>query len=210
MPEEDIAKQIEERLAQLPEDIREAVLASDFDEKVLAIGKAHNLHIDQSQLLGNEIYVVMLGMADMADFVGNVAAQVRVSEEEAEKIATDVGAQIFAPIRESLKKMYEGGGEEAANPLPQNPPEASTKSVVIPSSIAAEKTPVQAQNPVTPAAPISPKPPVPATDMHPAEIVLAEKTIQTAPAAPKPATEAKLEPPKPGIYKADPYREPIE
>jgi hypothetical protein len=53
--------------------------------------------------------------------------------------------------------------------------------------------------------------------MHQAETMLSQKTVEVAPAAsvaPKtpatPATTAKSEPPKPGIYKADPYREPIE
>ncbi|HVV15185.1 MAG TPA: hypothetical protein VHD55_02185 [Candidatus Paceibacterota bacterium] len=236
MPEQDTAKQIEERIAQLPVDVQEAVLASDFDEKVLAIGKSHNLHIDQSQLLGNEIYMVMLGMSDTADFVNSIEKEVRVSKEEAEKIATDVNAKILAPIRESLKRMYEQEGEAPAPTVPSSMPSTSQKSVVMPSSVAAAKAavpqapamavpakpippvsvPVPAAPmpvPATPATPITsmmPKPPAATPDLRSAERVLTEKTVQVPVPTPPQVASSSTVPAKPGAYKADPYREPIE
>ncbi len=110
------------------------------------VASAHNLHIDQSQLLGNEISMVMLGMVSAADFASNVAQEVRVSKEEAERIAADVNTKIFAPIRESLKKMYEQGEEVPASTTSQ-------KSVVMPSSLATSKPAM----PQTPAVAVPPK-----------------------------------------------------
>jgi hypothetical protein len=221
MAEEDIAKQIEERLAQLPDDIRDAILASDFDQKVQNIGRAHNLHIDQSQLLGNEIYMLMLGMGDTKDFADNVVKEVHVSKEEADKIAADVNAKILAPIRESMKRTYEDAPATASTA-----PAASTKSVVMPSSIAAAPKPPMPPAAAVPPAPVKPACPlhmsvpppampmspirtVPPPDMHAAEVVLKEKTLQV-PAPPAGAAPTTPPPPKPQAYKADPYREPIE
>ena len=236
MENDDFAKQVEERLAQLPEDIQNAIMASDFDQKMQAIGRAHNLHIDQAQQLGNETLLVMLGVSPMSGFTDDIIQEVRVSKEEADKIIADINTQILAPIRESMKKTYE---ESASTPtsVPQNPPAMNTKSVVMPSAVGAPRPAVpqmtsstipstiasftppatipkimQGSTP-TPTAMPMPKPPMPAPDMHPAEIMLTEKTLQV-PAPVKPASDAANPPPdappKPEAYKADPYREPIE
>ncbi|HVZ76012.1 MAG TPA: hypothetical protein VG934_01935 [Candidatus Paceibacterota bacterium] len=164
MPEQnDIAKQIEERIAQLPEDIRNAVLASDFDQKIQAIGKAHNLHIDQAQQLGTETSLVMLGVLPMSDYADNIAREVRVSRTEADKIIADVNTQIFAPIRESMKRTYEEAS--TAQAAPANPPAmgmSNGKSVVMPSRAAAQ-TPVPVMPPVPPSRPVPKMPPAPDT-----------------------------------------------
>lgn len=243
MPEEDITKQIEERIAQLPQDVRDAIAASDLDDKIRSIGTTHNLHIDQTEALDAEVYLVMLGINSPEDFISGLVEEVRVSKEEAEKIAADVNAQILAPIRESLKRAYTALGEA---PAQQTPPAASQKSVVMPSSLAAK--PPAAQTMPTPSAPAPapsappmppkpaaamptppvppappspltsamPKPPIKAPDLHPAEVMLKEKTLQMPatpppmPPAPGAAAAPKPEAPKPQPYAADPYREPIE
>ncbi|HWB33828.1 MAG TPA: hypothetical protein VG753_00690 [Candidatus Paceibacterota bacterium] len=163
--QDDITKQIEARLEQLPEDIRNAILASDFDQKIQAIGKAHNLHIDQSQQLGNETLLVMLGVSPMSGFSDDIAREVRISKGDADKIIADINAQIFAPIRESMKHAYEEASAPA-EPAEMNPPAmnmSSSKSVVMPSRAAAMQTPDPLVPPVPPMRPGPAMPPTPAT-----------------------------------------------
>ena len=244
MDNDETTKQIEERLAQLPEDIQNAILSSDFDQKMQAIGRAHNLHIDQAQQLGSETLLVMLGVSPITGFPDEVVRQVHVTREEADKIIADINTQILAPIRESMRRTYEEAASMPA-PAPKNPP-AMQKSVIMPSAAAAPKpgasqaplaapaippkapsmtisaapAPVLPQStppamPVAtaPSMPIVPKAPAAIADLHPAEVMLNEKTVQV-PAPMKPSSDATPssndEPPKPGAYKADPYREPIE
>ena len=188
MAETETQTKITERLAELPDDVREAILSSEFEKKVQAIGARHQLHIDQVGKLGDETMLVMLGFTNTADFVGNVAEHVGVSREQASTVATDINNDILGAIRESLKKF----SEQPAPPASSTPPAVASVSV-------------------TPATPptTTPKPPMPLAP-HPHDLMLTEKTV-TAPATPLASGEATTPAPqKPVGYKADPYREPPE
>ena len=112
--EQDTAAQIEKRLAELPEDVRNAVLSVEWEQKVRAIGAKHALHIDQTGTLGDTTLMAMLGFFDMADFPSHIAEELSVPAEKASAIAADITAEVFVPIRGSLRKFT----ETAKNPPP--------------------------------------------------------------------------------------------
>ncbi len=103
--EEEIQKNIEERMAELPEDVRAAILASDFEEKIRTISQKNNLHIDQAALLGDLAMLVMLGFASGEAFEANLATSLRIPAAQATTIATDINTQLFMSIRESMKNF---------------------------------------------------------------------------------------------------------
>jgi hypothetical protein len=224
--ENDIGQQIKDRIAELPQDIQQAILSADFDKRVQNIASRHALHIDQMGTLGDETLLVMIGFSNPAEFSNHIVQQIHVSAEEAQRIATDINQEIFLPIRESMKKFAE---EQRAGTAP-------AKSVIMPSAQAAADTkptpmpPLPPKISIPPSAPVvqqAPKPPPPPPqkpEMHSAEVMLREKTVSAPmpatppppfvpkpPIAPVPPTvPVKPVPPKPTDYKADPYREPIE
>lgn len=190
--------EIEQRLAELPQDVRDAVLSAQLGENVRKIGQGHGLHIDQIGTLEDEVMLVMLGFFEPEAFSGQIAAQLQIPAADAGAIAGEVNQQIFLPIRESLKRFSES--KRLAKPA-QNLPALETPPTNIPITIA--PTPPVAstsvstpqQNPVAPSQTASEgsaqaKPPMP--PMPNAEKMLTQTTVA-----------------KP-IYKADPYREPIE
>ncbi|OGC80366.1 hypothetical protein A2943_01235 [Candidatus Adlerbacteria bacterium RIFCSPLOWO2_01_FULL_51_16] len=220
--ESETQKQIEERLGELPEDVRLAILSADFEKKVQTVGAKYNLHIDQLEVLGDETMLIMLGFADPSTFAANIEKQVRVSTDQAHKIGAEITEQIFLPIRESMKKFMEGRAKEAPIVSAPPPPSTPTPKPVPPPSAPPKPTPPPApagQSPlggakpaVAPTAPIAPMPPI----MQQAQIMLSEKTVsklpeklQTGKTAPQPpaASSGQTKPPP---YKADPYREPPE
>lgn len=105
--EEDLQKQIEQRLAELPADVQNAIASSDMEQKLNAIGAKHRLHIDQIGRLQDETMLIMLGFADMSTFDEALAKALAVPEEEANALAAEVSDQIFVPIRESMKAFAE-------------------------------------------------------------------------------------------------------
>ena len=105
--EQDLEAQIEKRLAELPEDIRAAVLGADLNRHVQAIGAKYQLHVDQMGLLGDEILLSMLGFTELDKLEEHVKTQVGVPADVASKIVQDSSEQIFLPIRESLVKFGE-------------------------------------------------------------------------------------------------------
>src|SRR3989338_1030179 len=101
--EEDLQKQIEERLAELPADVQNAIAASDMEQKLNAVGAKHHLHIDQIGYLQDETLLIMLGFAEMSTFAEALGKALSVPAEEAKMLAEEVSNQIFVPIRESMK-----------------------------------------------------------------------------------------------------------
>lgn len=108
-----IQKQIEARLAELPDDVQEAIASADFDKQIQDIGTKHELHIDQTSVLGDEILLVMLGFSDPGTFAATLAEKLQVSPDIAATITEEATAQLFMPIRQSMQGFLE---KKAQNP----------------------------------------------------------------------------------------------
>ena len=223
--ENDMQQKIEQRLAELPEDVQAAIASSDFDEKVRTIGQAQGLHIDQMEALSDEVMLAMLGFVGMDDLAKGVEQQVRLDPAKAQAITDAVNKEIFLPIRESMKAWVagkKGGGTPPATP--SDP----AQSVVMPSSAPKPAMP-PAPTPNTPvAAPAPSSAPAPAPqpaqapNLAAADAILSEKKVAApittptppaavaAPATPAASPMPKVDPAQPQTYKADPYREPVE
>ena len=195
--ESETQKQLEGRLAELPEDVRLAILSSSFEKKIQTVGAKYSLHIDQTEVLRDETMLVMLGFADPSTFAADIEKQVRVSADQAQKIAAEVTEQLFLPIRESMKKFMEERAEHveaeaAASVIQTVTPPAPPKPSPVPAPVAASLPP----------APATPKPPA----VTPADLALSQKTVNV----PLSTSSGQAKPQKPPPYKADPYREPPE
>ncbi|HVY73079.1 MAG TPA: hypothetical protein VG984_03475 [Candidatus Paceibacterota bacterium] len=188
---DDAKQEIEKRLAELPEDVRNAVLSADLGKKVQVIGQAHRLHIDQIGKLEDETMLVMLGFFDPEQFNIQLEQQLLIPAADANAIAGEINTNIFLPIRESLKRF-----------MLEKEPATPTMSAAVTPPVPAIQTP-----PPMPA--IQTPPPMPQVSSVPSTIASAPQ-----PAAPViPNADAGLTQPavvKPNSYKNDPYREPIE
>jgi hypothetical protein len=162
MDDEELQKQIEERVAQLPEETQRAIASAELSKHIQAIGQKHQLHIDQMGLLEDEIMLAMLGFIDPADFVSVLEQQVKISPEKARALTVDIQDEIFTPVREAMKFSTP---EKASAPtkLPSTPP---NKPVDLPLSaemqpadiVLTQKTVSMPPVPVPQKAPEPPKP----------------------------------------------------
>lgn len=98
------------RFEQLPESVKEAIIATPWKDKLAQIAGKHRMHIDQADRLDKETIIVMFGLEHPDNLVYNIAKHLDVSEEKAEAIAEDLNNEIFLKIRESLKMVTEGRG----------------------------------------------------------------------------------------------------
>lgn len=105
--ENNTAENIEKRLAELPEDVRNAVLAVEWEEKVRTIANKHSLHIDQTGALGDTTLMAMLGFFTMDEYPERIAQELTIPVDTASTIAAEVNAEVFLPIRDSLRKFTE-------------------------------------------------------------------------------------------------------
>lgn len=109
-----IGEEFQKRFKTLPADIQNALTAVASVDMLTAIGKKHGLMVDQIGKMADEIWKVMLGLANPKDFIRNLASALDIESEKASAIANDVNAQMFQPIRESLRRIY-----DSSTPLPQ-------------------------------------------------------------------------------------------
>jgi len=188
--ENNTVEKIKARIAELPQDVQDAILANDFDERIAKIGQANRLHIDQIGSLGDETMLIMLGFASSEGFTERLQKNLHLYDEQATTITQAVNNEIFLPIRESMKKIHSQEAKKEA------PPVATPAPVVV-----AEPT----------VAPIVAAAPTPAAKMDAADMMLSQKTVSIP--AQKPDTPVTPTPAAPTIsnsYKTDPYREPAE
>lgn len=206
---------LKKQFEKLPVDVQRAIQSSHLHEQIEAIGKKHQLHIDQIGQLEEETVFVMLGFSDPADFVAHLTANLHLDVKKAEEIANDVGQKIMFPIRDSMRKFMEEEAKketgQTAKDVPaitQSLPEIPTKetSVVMPSAAKAEITPPPKATPALAVTASPPKPaaPAPATpapaaaappskqlEMHAADLMLSEPTVSLAPKPAAPAAPAQ-------------------
>src|SRR5579872_2168786 len=102
---EDTTQLVQQRFAELPGEVKAAIESNDLGNKVRTIGARHQLHIDQTGELEDEVMLAMLGFSELEDMAGRISTALRVPPEVAQKIAQEVSNEIFTPIRESLKKF---------------------------------------------------------------------------------------------------------
>lgn len=182
------AEETKAKFNSLPDGIKKLLYSFEMTAVITKVGEKHGLHLDQMDFLNAETAQVMIGFLDAKDFSEAIAEDLGVDQQKANAIAKDVNDMLFAKIREVMQKPATPAAPEA----PANPPAVA-------------------------AAPAAAPVPAKAAEIHPADLLLTQKTV-VAPVSAQPAAEKaapavaaplqKTEPPKPEDYKADPYREP--
>jgi hypothetical protein len=203
-------EEVEARFDSLPQEIKTVLYSTEMATIIKQVGEKHRLHVDQIGLLEAETGDVMLGFTDTKDYPGMLAKSLSVGPLQAEAIANDINDRLFEKIRGIMKKVYEEGSKPAPitsasepTPAPSKLPPLEPRAAPPPATPAPPITPVPAPIP-TPPPPVPPKPPVPPPqNMAQAQTMLSQKTVEVAP-------NPKVQPPQPGNYKKDPYREPAE
>lgn len=100
----DIDKAFAERLAMLPPVVQQAIQSADLEKHLRALADSHKLHIDQWELLENEVKLALLGFEDAEKLPENLRDVVGVDTQTADELATAINDEIFEPIREELER----------------------------------------------------------------------------------------------------------
>jgi len=153
--DDEVKKIIGESYKRLPFDLKKTIVSSETRQRLQAVVERHQLYSDQADDLEMETTLVMLGLRPPTDFITNVKNALNVSEEKARAIAEDINAEIFRPVRESLKKIH--GITSDQQPTTSNPQPITQTTPVIPAI----------PKPPTPIVPKPPIPPPPTTDLQP-------------------------------------------
>jgi hypothetical protein len=187
------SEEARKRYDSLPEEVKNLLYSPEMSFIIQQIGQKNRLHIDQIDALNTEVGQVMLGFIEPKDFPIALAKMLHVDQTQAQAVVKDVNDMLFEKIRNSMKGV---ANQEAGAPSSLPPP------------------------PPAPRAPEPTKPPQKPGEIHPADVLLSQKTVSTPPVVPAvppettPSSTSSSEVPqkeqKPPQYKVDPYREPPE
>jgi|GEM_PF-1465602 len=104
-------QEFSERLAALPEPVREYVYGSEMFKALQEIGKKHSLSVDQVGSLEAESAAAMLGFTELEDFPEMLEEALDIPEAQAQDIAQDIDASLFQRVRALMR-----------NAVPENTP----------------------------------------------------------------------------------------
>lgn len=100
----DFNKQLEERFAQLPKVVQDAITSADVEKHLRELAETHKLHLDQWEKLENEVMLALLGFQRAEDLAENIQKEVNVDASTAAQIAADISTIVFVPIRQELER----------------------------------------------------------------------------------------------------------
>ncbi len=164
--QQDFSAVMAERFASLPKVVQDAILSADVQAHMRELAKGHKLHIDQWQVLENNVMLTLLGFHPVSELKDRLKNDLSVTDEVALDLAGSISQFVFDPIRGEMERHLDhpSATEEIVSDVdavraqtlqtntetvPQAPADPATS---IPT------TPVPAATPVAPATP--PPPPV--------------------------------------------------
>lgn len=104
---ENLKELIKENYKNLPEDLQESVANPALINKLQEIAKAYRLNKGQIDVLKNETYFVLLGLANISEFENNLEENLEIEEERILDIADDVYEKVFQPVEITLLAIEE-------------------------------------------------------------------------------------------------------
>lgn len=104
---QEILKTLNERFAQLPQVVQDAITSADVQKRLRALAETEKLHLDQWEELEHIVQMTLLGLESSEDLKKNIEKEVGVTPEIAATLAENVIKVVFEPIREELERQLE-------------------------------------------------------------------------------------------------------
>ncbi len=131
---------IEEKFAELPEAIQNAITDASVEKKLRSMAEKYKLHLDKWVVLENEIMLTLLGLEEPRDMAKNIAKEVNIEKGEAQKLVNDIAVEIFKPIREQMQGTLDSEAiKRETVPVGQKEKEHTAVKKVTPSDTSAYK-----------------------------------------------------------------------
>lgn len=100
-------KNFNEYLKAVPNELRDAIIGSRWEEKLISIGRRNGVHIDQLGMLQDELAFVMGGVSSRDEFRSNLVDHLNLRDAEADAIIADINKNIMSDIQARLKRNIE-------------------------------------------------------------------------------------------------------
>lgn len=103
----ELTQLLSKRMAELPAVVRDAIASSEVEKHLRTLATTEKLHLDQWELLENEVMFTLLGIRPIEELEQNIASALGVSRDVAHDLANNINEIIFEPIRQELERQLE-------------------------------------------------------------------------------------------------------
>ncbi len=100
----DLNKALAERFQTLPKVVQDAITSADVQKHMRDLAEGHKLHVDQWQVLENNVMLTLLGFQPVAELTAHLRKDLGVTEEVAVELATSISEYVFTPIRGEMER----------------------------------------------------------------------------------------------------------
>ena len=102
--DDELKKQLAAQFATLPPVVQNAITSADVEKELRSLATSHKLHIDQWQILENEVLMALFGIQPIVNLQKNLEHEVGMEPGAAQALAEDIMRIVFEPIREELER----------------------------------------------------------------------------------------------------------
>lgn len=157
----DLNKELNERFAELPKVVQDAITSADVQKHLRDLADTHKLHLDQWQVLENNVMLTLLGFQPIQGLASHLQKDLSVTPEVASELAGAISTIVFEPIRGEMEKNLDHPSvAEEANALEDMRTSALETAQHEERAAAVPNATAPASQPIVPATP----PPAPPTE----------------------------------------------
>lgn len=122
-PQDELNRKLQARFKELPRAVQNAVTSADVEKELRKLADTNKLHIDQWQLLENEVMLTLFGFQPTEELAHHLEVDLEVSADVAKSLAADISKIVFEPIRAELERELAQPSSQApeASPVPAAP-----------------------------------------------------------------------------------------
>lgn len=103
----ELSEQIKVRFKELPKVVQGAITSADVQKQLRTLADTNKLHLDQWQLLENDVMLTLLGFQPINELAEHLKADLDITSEQAAILATGISKIVFEPIREELERTLD-------------------------------------------------------------------------------------------------------
>ena len=96
-----------DRFKTLPKIIQDAITSADLEKRLRELAQNYKLHIDQWELLENEVKLTLYGFQPTETLRKNIESEVGVEPDVAKALGEGISKIVFEPIRQELERQLE-------------------------------------------------------------------------------------------------------
>lgn len=99
-----MAAQFAARFATLPKVVQDAITSADVQKHMRDLAQSHKLHVDEWQVLENNVMLTLLGFQPVAEMATHLEKSLNVTAEVAADLSQSISDIVFKPIRGEMEQ----------------------------------------------------------------------------------------------------------